>query len=196
MGKKKNNSQVGEILHKINLPLSAADLIKLLPGIKIVTYDELHKIKNIDDILYPSGKCVILYMNGENFGHWTCLYVSSPSPGLAGDSILNFFDSYGGKPDNFKILQYIPNDIVMRKHQDFSYLADLMRNSRYKKLSYNDKRLQGPHTSTCGRYVALRLIVDCSDDEFEKFLRPAPGRPHYVDYDYIVTELTSMYPRR
>jgi hypothetical protein len=42
----------------------------------------------------------------------------------------------------------------------------------------------------------LRLIVDCSDDEFEKFLRPAPGRPHYVDYDYIVTELTSMYPRR
>ena len=47
MGKKKINSQVGEILHKINLPLSAADLIKLLPGIKIVTYDELHKIKNI-----------------------------------------------------------------------------------------------------------------------------------------------------
>ena len=181
---------INKINHKVNSPLSASDLMKLCPGVKIVTYDELHKLRDIDEILHPLGKVFILYMNGESFGHWTCLYVR--------EGILNFFDSYGGKVDNFSIFKYIPNHIIERKHQEFNYLADLMLHSRYNRLSYNDIRLQGSNTATCGRYCALRLTMDCSDEDFAKFCRgKKPKSEIYKKYhftpDMYVTYLTLSF---
>lgn len=149
---------------QIKRPLSAAELIQLTPGVKVVTYDELHNLKNIDDILLPAKKCYILYFNAENYGHWTCIFLDK--------NVLNFFDSYGGSPDNYKILQNIPIDILERKHQMNSSLSKLMIESRYPKINYNNIRLQGHDSSTCGRFCAVRLMnSNMNDKKFEKYVK-------------------------
>lgn len=172
------------INQKIHSPLSASQLLKCVEkGVRIYTYDELHKINNIDDILYPKNKVFILYMNTENEGHWTCLYVRN-------NDTLCFFDSYGGMVDNFKMMQYVDKEVILKKHQDKPYLAYLMLNSRYKKLDYNNYRLQGKNTSTCGRYCIMRLTFpNKTDEEFRDMLN---GHEIHmkIEPDILVTILT------
>jgi hypothetical protein len=151
------------INQQLQRPLSGADLIRLNPGVKIVTYDEFHKLSDIDQILEPTGKVIILILSAENSGHWVCLFRYK--------GILNFFDSYGGIPDNYQLLEHVPIEILIRKQETYSWLSHLMINSRYKKLSYNSHRLQGPDVSTCGRFCTIRLWVYwMSDDEFYKMM--------------------------
>ncbi len=158
-----------ELSEEINRPLSADELMKLVPGAKIVTYDELMHLNDIDEILYPLGKCFILYMIGENFGHWVCLYLKK--------GVLNFFDSYGSNMDNFKVFENVPNEILVKKNETYSWLSQLMKDSRYPKINYNHLRLQGVDTATCGRFCALRLLSDLSDKKFYEFMNSTDYTP-------------------
>ena len=125
--------------------------------IKMVTYKELAKYNKIDDLLSRNGEVVILYQTHDNYGHWTCLYRRK-------NNNIVFFDSYGNEPD--EALPYMME--YFRRHGKylFPHLTSLLINSN-RIIEYNDKKLQGPKSSTCGRYVALRLILkDMSVDEF------------------------------
>jgi hypothetical protein len=63
------------------------------------------------------------------------------------------FDSYGIFPDNE--LNWVTPDFKKVSGQQHTHLLRLLLNSE-KPIAYNNVRLQGKGTSTCGRWCILR----------------------------------------
>ena len=87
-------------------------------------------------------------MQSKNSGHWTALTRKKNK----GKYIYEFFDSYG-EPQDFHL------DILNKKQrkeydEEKDKLNELLRN---KLVVYNNVRLQGPKTDTCGMFVTHRL---------------------------------------
>lgn len=159
--------------------LSVKDITKLCPEANVVTYNKLINCKDIDEILYPHGKCVILYMLEEAYGHYCCLFVR--------DDSLNFFNSYGKMVDDPSVYTNVETDLMIKMNETTPVLLKLMVNSRYKTLNFNQYRFQGKKPSTCGRFCCVRLwLWMFDDDEFKKFV--TSGRE--ADPDQIVVLLT------
>jgi hypothetical protein len=162
----------------INRPITGSEMMQLLPGVPLITYDKLKHMRTIDDVIGPKKMAVILYMLAQNYGHYVCIYVRNNK--------LCFFCSYGSNPDNLRIFQGVPADILIAKNETFSWLSRLMLDSEYPKLSYNDIRYQKANTSTCGRHVAVRLWnLKLDDDKYDKFINSTKFTP-----DELVTVLT------
>ena len=73
--------------------LDDGDIRFYLPDAKILTYNELAKVKTIEQLL-PKHKSyfVLLYpVTSETNGHWVCL--------TRYDKTIEYFSSYGTKPD-------------------------------------------------------------------------------------------------
>lgn len=158
--------------------LSVKDIIKLCPEANVVTYDKLIECENIDQILYPHGKVVILYMLTESFGHYCCLW--------SRDGELNFFNSYGEMVDDPKVYTNVETNLMIKMHETSPILLKLMVNSRYKKLNFNQYKFQGKDSSTCGRFCVVRLwLWKFDDDEFKKFIISTECTP-----DQLVVLLT------
>jgi hypothetical protein len=138
--------------------LSNFEIMELLGDkTRILTYPEIKKHKSVDDLLYPWGNVVILYMTGDSYGHWTTLFKHS-------DGSIEYFDSYGKMPDQPLEIEFI-NDIG---GQERFYLTRLL-NICKRKIIYNHHKLQSKdkRISTCGRWVVLRLLnKDKSLEEF------------------------------
>ena len=111
----------------------------------ILSYDELDKYKRIEDVLV-NDMCIILYQWKKDFGHWTCI--------MRRGDIIEHFDSYGMFPD--KELSLNNKKMNMILGQQFPYLANMLINSGYT-IHFNHHCFQGEHSSTCGRWVILRL---------------------------------------
>lgn len=163
------------------ISLSNDEILELVDGkANLILYPELSKINNIDEILYPYGACIILFLTKKNYGHWTCIF-------KVNDNTIEYFDPYGLYIDNalnFKMDKYF------RKinNEDFAHLTYLLYISPYN-ISFNQykfqKKLKG--VSTCGRHTAMRLILrDLSLDEYKKFMTNRKYSP-----DELVTILTS-----
>jgi hypothetical protein len=162
----------------INRSLSGEEIVKLLPEIQIVTYSSLFKVSNIDDILYPTGAAVILYQTKKNYGHWTCIFIRNKT--------LCFFDSYAMMPDDPDRLKYVDEEILIQMNETHAFLAELMKNSRYKFLDYNEYRQQSKNSTTCGRHVIVRIwLRDFNNKEYNKFMHSTKYSP-----DELVTILT------
>ena len=148
----------------LHYALSDKEMLKLLPDkTKIVTYDELMHLNDIDEILYPTGCCVILYFLKSSSGHWSALHVT-------GD-ILNFFCSYGLLMDSSQF-DNVSKEVMEAKNQTKKYLTQLIAKSRYKRISYNDEELQAYGVATCGRYCVLRIWLRfLNDKDFDDFMR-------------------------
>lgn len=147
----------------------------------IYRYPMLAKYQNIDDLLGPNRECIILYMTGENYGHWTCLFE-------APDGTLEFFDSYGYFIDDELDFN---NDLHFRReqNQDYPHLTWLLYNSGYP-ISYNQYQFQSDNKdiTTCGRHVAVRLLLrHLTLDEYKDFIDSFKDDP-----DTVVTLLTSF----
>jgi hypothetical protein len=145
-------------------PISSDDISQLMDGkVKIISYSQLKQFKNIDELLEPFGKVVILYESKKNYGHWTCLFVNPV------DNTLNFFDSYGIFLDDE--LEHVPENY--KKKSGYGYvplLSILLYKSGYP-VNYNHFKLQGRgnHINTCGKWCVLRLInSDKNEYEFAK----------------------------
>lgn len=147
----------------MNYPLTNSDINFLLKGrVNIVTYPEVSKFRNIDELLGKYKAAVILYLTSPNFGHWTGLFLNKEG--------LHFIDSYGGLPD--ETLEHIGAVTNKSLKQDFTYLIALMVKSPYD-LYYNDHKLQKKegNIATCGRHVVNRILhKQLTDDQyFNKF---------------------------
>lgn len=132
--------------------LSNFDLLKLVDGLaNVVIYDQIYKYKTVDELLGPYGAVFILYLFKPKYGHWCCLIKRTPK-------IIEFFDSYGGPPD--EVLDHIPKDFKKKSHQDYCYLSRLLWQSPYS-IEYNDYNFQkhGANIKTCGRFAALRVML-------------------------------------
>lgn len=144
----------------IKKPLSSNDIYKEFNNkIKIITYEDIFKFKNIDSLLNPHQQVFLLYQSKKDYGHWTCLYKIS--------NIVYFFDSYGIIPDDqikkSKYYEYLFHNKKLKK-----YLTSLMYHSNYK-IEYNQYQLQeyGNKISTCGRWCIIRLkYKNISVDDF------------------------------
>lgn len=163
--------------NKISKALSDQDILRLINGkAKIVLYPDIKNYKSIDQLLYPYGAVIILYLTRKNYGHWTTLFKLN-------DNTLEMFNSYGTYIDDD--LDYIPENFRISSGQSYPLLGWLMYYSPYK-LTYNEHKFQkrGRNINTCGRWVALRLLYrHLSLKEFHNLFK---GK----DSDKIVTLLT------
>lgn len=162
-----------------NIGLSDDQLLKLINGkANIVLYGEIENFKNIDDLLYPYDACIILYVFQDKpniFGHWCLIHKRKKE--------IEYFDSYGKEIDY--PLSEIKDVINKNNNQDYKHLSKLLIESPYR-IQYNDHKFQelNPNIKTCGRYVALRLLLkDLSLKKFEKIFSNNP--------DDLATFLTS-----
>jgi hypothetical protein len=136
----------------------------------------------LNDLFRLSDYVVINYLSRENYGHWVCLYYNRR------DNIINFFDSYGGMPDDQ--LKFIPYNFRLASNQNYPYLLKMLY--RYKgEVQYNYKKLQGPNTTTCGRWCGLYLkYCDLlTIDQFSMLISNVAKKLN-VSTDSIVYELT------
>lgn len=169
-----------ELLNKLKAKaLSNDEISKMLDGkVKILTYPELSKYKNIDQLLSPHGCAIILYQTKKNFGHWVAIIKQ-------GRNIIEHFDSYGIRPDNE--LKFTKANMRRELGQDYPHLTYLLYHSPYQ-LSFNQYRLQKMQKkiSTCGRWSLSRCILkDIPLDQFVKLFKVKGYTP-----DDIVTMLT------
>ena len=142
-------------------PLNGIEMMKLNPTAKLITYDQLNKVYNIDDLFKDTDKIIILYLlRSRQEGHWVCLFKNKEG--------YNFFDSYGHKPDyEIDCLTEIQRrDFHEKKHK----LHQLLKN---KDVVYNNIKLQGKASMVCGCYVSHRLNnSNLTEDEYiNKFIK-------------------------
>lgn len=165
--------KINQIINKSTTP---EDIYRIAGKIcNIFTYPELSRFRKIDslfkrgnsdvakmcnlDLPYDDKCCVILYMTGPNYGHWTALCKNKTG--------INFLDSYGDIIDD----QLLKIDKKI-KGQDKKLLIKLLLKCKYT-IFYNDIKLQKLNTNiaTCGRYCALYLKYDYLNvDEFTNLL--------------------------
>jgi hypothetical protein len=145
--------------------LSNHDIIKFFDNkVNLVLYPEIRNIKNIEELLGPYNRCVILYKTSSNYGHWVCISLNSYGE-------IDFFDSYNLSPD--LELKFIDNKTRSELMQKTPYLSKLLIDSKYK-INYNDHQFQkdNPKITTCGYWVILRLTFkDLDADEFINFIK-------------------------
>jgi hypothetical protein len=169
--------------------LSNTDILKFLDNkTNIVSYPDLKKIKDIDNLLEPFKCCVILYIThpNENYGHWCCLLKRKDI--TKKHDVIEFFDPYGIIVD--KELKWIPKPIRQKSGQDFPYITKLLLEAINKgyKIEYNNYRFQhkGENIRTCGRWVSLRLFYrNLTLEQFKDLIHSYPLKP-----DETVTLLT------
>lgn len=132
--------------------MSGSQMKAWLPFANIMTYQQLgERAKrgcSIDDVLGDAGVCVLLYLVGKDYGHWTLV--------MRRGDVVECFDSYGYKPDDE--FTFVPKGIRERTNQNFRYLTQLLYNSRYR-TEYNEVPFQAdtPGLATCGRHCIARV---------------------------------------
>lgn len=159
--------------------LSDQEVLKLIDGrANLVLYGDISDYDTIDELLYPYDACIILYVFQNKpsiFGHWVLIHKRGKE--------LEYFDSYGKFIDY--PLKEVPDKLKKLTNQNYAHLSKLLINSPYR-IQYNDYKFQDsdPNIKTCGRYVALRLLLkELSLKKFEKLFRE--------NSDDVVTLLTS-----
>lgn len=142
------------------IPLSGEEVLYLTNGkAEIITYQQLKIHENIYTVMGPYRACILLIETRQNYGHWVCFFEKE-------NGNIEYFDSYGYFPDDE--LEFINEKFRKENGEWHSELLRKLYNSG-RKIEYNDYRLQGPKTSTCGRWCALRINhKDMSIEEFAK----------------------------
>ena len=166
------------ILGSENIDLSGADIERITDGkCKIMAYEDLRSISNIEELLNPHNAVIILYQTKANYGHWVSI--------LKYDNHIEFFDPYGfGVDEELEIIDHL------HLRNQTPHLTHLINNSNYKVI-FNDKKLQkfSEHINTCGRWVSLR--VRFKDVSLKKFINLMTKNKHY-DGDFWVSALTIL----
>lgn len=175
-------SQASKTLSEMMRPLSDREIIEFFNGkVKILKYNDLRAFQNVDQLLAPYGRVIILYEWANNMGHWVGLFKRGPR-------FIEFFDPYGYKPDDEK--KYIPANFWER-----GWLSQLLYNASRNgyTVEYNEYPFQTKNVSavsTCGRWVALReKLSRLSLQQFASLFL----QDKQILNDIVVTTLTSRY---
>lgn len=162
----------------MNEALTAKDIKEAFNGkINIYTYDELRKFKNIDDVLKPYGRAIILYFwdTEPHQGHWVGIFKTPRNS-------IEVFDSFGQVD---RPLYDIPKKFKIENNENYAYLSKLLYDSPYE-TEYNEKSLQNKMSSVCGRYCIARLALsDIPIEIFQKLFTNDTKKN-----DEIILELT------
>lgn len=151
--------------------LSKDDIENIIGSpVNLIVYDELSNINNVKQLFNGYEFVLLLYRTSKNVGHWTGLKMTGPKE-------ITFFDSYGLKVD--RELDYIP----------IRYRAELSRILYYSgyKIEYNDYKLQGDTSNTCGRWVALFFLYCTNIDFFSNIFKIYKK---FINLDKLVVLIT------
>ena len=131
--------------------LSDEDIQKVMGGVSLFKYPELHQMNSIEDAFDDKGRAMMLYLTEDaNTGHWVCMI-------KRGDTI-EYFDPYGGyKPDSER--RWLTKQKQEELGQDEPVLSRLIHEGGYKVISnpYHFQR-EGVDINTCGRHCCSRLL--------------------------------------
>jgi hypothetical protein len=149
---------------------SDKDIKKLLDDdVKVVVYRDLKNYKDIENLLEPHGRAVILYETEDNFGHWCCVFYGPCDNAEEGK--IYFFDSYGLPID--KQMNFVDKKFRIKNWDDFNHLSYLLKKTPIP-VDYNQYQLQSfkPGVNSCGRWCVIRLIFDNTDtDTFNEIFK-------------------------
>jgi hypothetical protein len=168
-----------------DIALSDNEVMNLVDGrANIILYPQLINYTSIDQMLSPYGACFLLFLSKPNYGHWCVLIKTN-------DSTIEFFNPYGGFPDDS--LNYIPIGYRKESNQYNPTLSQLMYDSPYN-LEYNEFKFQsmGKNIKTCGRHCAIRILFKYLTIEKYASLLDKLAEVFEMGYDELVTFLT-MY---
>lgn len=127
--------------------LSDVDIKGLLPGIRIVAYPALTRVRSLYDVCDAFGRLVIFFeTTATNVGHWTCLWLMNGH--------WQYFDSYGYAPDDDRYFVATGELRILRETS--APLSRLMGPDagNYSSIDFQSKH---PGIDTCGRHVVVRL---------------------------------------
>ena len=180
LGRRGGSSGSGE-----DYALSDAEIGKLLPGIRIISYPELEALggRGIENALDREGRLVILFLTESNtVGHWTCIH-ATPDGGL------ECFDAYGLKPEGPKA--WLSKSKRIALHEDRPLLSGLIREAEGRGIpvTFNPVPFQKSKlgVATCGRHVVVRLLKrNLNLPAYVRFIASAGGTP-----DEVVTRITN-----
>lgn len=178
-----------EIENKKEYSLSNFDFDKILNGLgepttKIFLYPELRNVRYIDELLDHNGRAIMLFLHTPNSGHWISI--------LKKGNTIEFFDSYGYKPDTQQEKIGVDKEKQKELGQDGKLLYELAKKNGYK-IIYNKKQNQSKKdgVNTCGRHSLMRILFhELSLKEYNKMMREI-SKKHNINIDDIVTVYTS-----
>lgn len=167
--------------------------------IRLMTYDELAKMRSMEEVFNMGRTPIVMLLyvhsssNHETVGHWSLLLWRQ------GGVEVEFFDSYGQKPDD--MLFNIERSVRAKLSQDESHLCCLLADylARYPSriVVSSSKPLQRDKEgiNTCGRYVGYRARHwGLSLIQFEKLLeRCRRVLGSNATYDDVIVELTEQF---
>ena len=156
-------------------PLSDSDIIKILPGLRVLSYPDLNDMSQIEDAFDDKGRCLILYLTeDEHTGHWVCMIKKGKT--------IEYFDPYGKyRPDEER--EWLTKDKLIQLDQYQPTLTELLRRSRYKVIvnPYHFQKDKGD-IATCGRHCVCRLYhKDMSLPAYDKMIKNSGHNPD----DYV-----------
>jgi|HubBroStandDraft_5_1064220.scaffolds.fasta_scaffold58608_2 hypothetical protein len=123
-----------------DIPTSDTELEAACPGLTVWLYRDIATQREL-----PRLPIAVLYETEPGFGHWVGV-LKTPEG-------IEHFDSYGYKPDTE--LQFVPVQYREQFAATAPFLARLLANSG-QQINYNEYKLQGPKSNTCGRWVVAR----------------------------------------
>ena len=164
--------------------LSSTDLMRIMRNqCKIYTYNELSRIKSLDQLFGPYNCVFILYETRKNYGHWCVL--------TRDHNRITFFDSYGIFPD--MELKWTPQAFRRRNNMILPHLTSLLYHDKSgREIHYNNHRLQrmNKKIATCGRWCAVFALMHsfCPVELFADHFLHYTNNPdkHITDLTYFI----------
>ena len=132
-------------------PLSDGDIRTILgDDIRILTYPDLNKVNNINQIFDKKGRCILLFLtHSPTEGHWCCL--------LRKKKGIEFFDPYGDPPEAQK--KSADPKLLAQLGSFHDRLMELFKKSGMP-VYYNTYPFQKERgdVNTCGRHCVVRCL--------------------------------------
>lgn len=152
----------------------------------ILRYSELKDIHSLDDILDLIPRLFLLYEYKDNYGHWVVIFKTINKKG---QHCIEFFDSYGMKPD-FQ-LKGFNKEIRNIYGMEYPYILKLLHDSKYP-IEYNNHKLQkkSDKITTCGRWCIIRSFLDqLPIDKFANLFK----KNKKISNDKLITKIHQIY---
>lgn len=130
-------------------PLSDEDISKIIPGCRIIKYNEFRSYHDLNDVLKKDKDYLIfLYEESQNSGHWNCM--------LKYDNIFEIFDPYGIAPD--RQLKWVPQHMRKLLNETEPWLTDLIDNTSNRVIHNSVKyQKEDNNINTCGDHCCYRI---------------------------------------
>lgn len=165
-------------MNKKSYCLSSDDIYNFFDGkVKILTYKDIDNYDNLEQLLRPYNRVVVLFESSKNRGHWCSIHSNGKET--------FFFDPYGIKPPNQ--LKYSSGmNRYLKQRRD-----TLLRLFEGKLIKYNPIPLQEWKRSvnTCGRWVLARLSCDdLNSYQFADLIKSQTNDP-----DQFITDVTNKF---